>query len=156
MKKIPALIILVFIFSFFNSACKKGNNSNGPDSDVTTIIPTGSKMKINIGSQIYRATLYENAAAAAFKALLPMTLDMADLNNNEKHFDLPRTLPVNSSNPGTIQTGDLMLYGSSTLVLFYKGFNTSFSYTRLARVDDISGLADALGSTNVRVTYQLD
>jgi hypothetical protein len=156
MKKIPALIILVFIFSFFNSACKKGNNSSGTGNDVTTAIPTGSKMKIIIGSQTFQGTLYDNATVEAFKALLPLTLDMADLNSNEKHVDLPRSLPSNSSNPGTIQTGDLMLYGSSTLVLFYKGFNTSYSYTRLARIDDASALAVALGSANVRVTYQLD
>ena len=30
----------------------------------------------------------------------------------------PESLPVNASNPGTIQAGDLMLYGSRTVGAF--------------------------------------
>ena len=81
---------------------------------------------------------------------------MVELNRNEKYADLPRNLPTNASNPGTIQTGDLMLYGASTLVLFYKTFPTSYSYTRLGRIDDVAGFAAALGSGNVTVIYELE
>lgn len=58
-------------------------------------------------------------AARAFAAQLPLTLDMADLNGNEKHVELPKALPVSASRPGAIRQGDLMLYGSTTLVVFY-------------------------------------
>jgi hypothetical protein len=68
---------------------------------------------------------------------------------------LPNNLPGNASNPGTIQAGDLMLYGSNTLVLFYKSFSTAYSYTRLARIDNPSGLVAALGSGNVTVRFEL-
>ena len=114
-----------------------------------------AKIKITIGTNTFNATVYINATATAFKTRLPLTINMRDLNDNEKYFDLPDNLPANASNPGTIQTGDLMLYGSNTLVLFYKTFSTSYSYTRIARVDNPSGLATALGSGNVTVTFQL-
>jgi hypothetical protein len=81
---------------------------------------------------------------------------MVELNGNEKYLDLSPSLPINASNPGTIQVGDLMMYGSSTLVLFYKTFSTSYSYTRLGRIDDVTGLAVALGSGNVTVTFELE
>ena len=102
-------------------------------------------MKIKIGSSTFTATLYDNATVTAFKSLLPMTVCMIELNGKEKYFDLPRGLPTNAYNPGTVQNGDLMLYGSSTLVLFYKTFSTSYSYTRLGRIEDVNGLVAALG-----------
>lgn len=113
-------------------------------------------MKIKIGNSSFTATLYDNATATVFKSLLPLTVSMAELNGNEKYVDLPGSLPTNASNPGTIQNGDLMLYGSATLVLFYKTFPTSYTYTRLGRIEDVTGLVAALGSGNVTVTFELE
>ena len=81
---------------------------------------------------------------------------MVELNGNEKYVDLSRSLPTAASNPGTIQNGDLMLYGSSTLVLFYKTFSTSYSYTKLGRIDDVTALAVTLGTSNVIVSFELE
>ena len=113
-------------------------------------------MKIKIGTSTFTATLHDNTTATVFKSLLPMTVSMVDLNENEKYVDLPHSLPANASDPGTIHPGDLMLYGPSTLVLFYKKFSTSYSYTRLGRIDDVTGLAAAVGSGNVIVTYEVE
>lgn len=114
-----------------------------------------TRIRIRIGSAIFSATLEDNETAATFKAMLPLTLDMADLHANEKYADLARSLPVDAANPGTIHAGDLMLYGSRTLVLFYGTFATSYRYTRIAKVDDVWGLTAALGSGSVRITFEL-
>jgi hypothetical protein len=79
---------------------------------------------------------------------------MIELNGNEKYFDLSHHLPANASNPVTIQNGDLMLYGSNTLVLFYKTFSTSYSYTRIGRLENPAGLATALGAGNATVIFE--
>jgi hypothetical protein len=140
---------LVFIFSFANlqgfAQAAEGTNAK----------PEKTQMKIRIGSSTFTATLGENATATAFKAMLPMTVKMTELNGNEKLFRLRTDLPTNPSNPGKIENGDLMIYGADTLVLFYKSFPTSYSYTRLGRIDDPAGLAAAVGSGNVSVTYEL-
>ena len=47
------------------------------------------KLKITIGTNTFTATVYNNATATAFKAKLPMTINMTELNGNEKYFDLP-------------------------------------------------------------------
>jgi len=110
-------------------------------------------MWMTVGERRFAVTLAVTEAARAFAAMLPLTVDMADLNSNEKHAELPRALPASASRPGTIHNGDLMLYGSRTLVIFYLTFDSSYSYTRLGRVDDPAGLAQALGRSNVRIAF---
>ncbi|MGZ8504276.1 MAG: cyclophilin-like fold protein, partial [Flavitalea sp.] len=106
-------------------------------------------IKIKIGSQTFTATMLYNATTVELKTLLPLKVNMTELNGNEKYFHLSSDLPVEAIKPGTIQSGDLMLWGSNSLVIFYKTFSTSYSYTRLGKIDDPSGLADALGKGDV-------
>ena len=120
---------------------------------AATVQSEESRMWMTIGERRFAITLADTEAARAFAAMLPLTIDMADLNSNEKHADLPRSLPMSASRPGTIRNGDLMLYGSRTLVVFYLTFDSSYSYSRLGRVDDPSGLAEALGPDAVRIAF---
>lgn len=57
---------------------ENGNNIGDPNNT------TGSKMKITIGTAVFTATLNTNTAGNAFKAKLPLTLNMTELNDNEK------------------------------------------------------------------------
>ena len=87
--------------------------------------------------------------------MLPLTINMTEFNGNEKYFRLSKNLPTNESNPGTIKSGDLMLYGANTFVLFYESFSTSYSYTKLGKISNTTGLAAALGTGNVTVSISL-
>jgi hypothetical protein len=151
MKLVITLLACLICIQLFacNKSDERTTNSNN------TLDASSMKLKITVGTNTFTATLFNNATVNAFKAKLPVTLNMTDLNRNEKYFDLPNNLPANASNPGTIQAGDLMLYGSNTLILFYKSFSTSYNYTRVARIDNLSGLAAALGSGNVTVRFEL-
>lgn len=151
----PVVTFLACLFCIQVFACC--NKSNEVTSTSNNVLNTDSmKLKMTIGTNTFTATLYNNATVTAFKTRLPMTVNMKELNGNEKYFDLPDNLPANASNPGTIRAGDLMLYGSNTLVLFYKTFSTSYGYTRIGSVDNPSGLATALGSENVKVGLELE
>lgn len=108
---------------------------------------------ITVNGADIEATLYNNEATQALIGIFPMTLDMSDLHRNEKYYYLSENLPTNSERVGSIRTGDIMLYGANCLVLFYEDFNTSYSYTRLGYINDVSGLADALGQGNVQVAF---
>ncbi len=147
------LILAFAVLSFL--ACSPGAASPVSLAGNYSLNPTGSKMNIKIGDRIFTATLHDNATAAAFKILLPIKANMLELNGNEKYVDLPTHLPANAVNPGTVHAGDLMLWNSNTLVLFYKTFSTSYNYTRLGKIDDTSGLVAALGSGNVAVSFEL-
>ncbi|MOA04039.1 hypothetical protein D3C78_1235720 [compost metagenome] len=161
MKRMPLkwsfLIFTVFLsITSSASSCKKDDNYITNEGNTGNDNMTNSKIIIKVNSKSFTATLLDNSSAKAFKELLPLTINMIELNGNEKYFDLSKNLPANSSNPETIQNGNLMLYGSETLVLFYKTFTTSYSYTRLGKVNDATALASALGSGNVTVTFELE
>lgn len=73
-----------------------------------------------------------------------MTINMTELDGKKKYYDLPNDLSVKTLPFDTIESGDLMLYDSNT-----------YSYTRLGRIDNPLGLAQALGTDHVRVTFDL-
>ena len=108
------------------------------------------------GTHRFAITLEDNPTARAFTRLLPLTLDMPDLNANEKHARLPRNLPAHPERPGTIRIGDVMLYGNDTLVVFYKAFPSSYSYTRIGRVTNVEGLVEALGAGSQRIGFAVE
>jgi hypothetical protein len=151
------LSIFVF-FSCFTNQGKEVSNQNSlstPSSSLNDKLKS-NKMKIKIGTDTFSATLYDNETTVKLKAMLPLTLNMSELNGNEKYFHLSTDLPTNSTNPKTIQEGDLMLWGSNSLVLFYKTFSTSYNYTKLGRIDNPHGLASAVGSGNVTIIFELE
>lgn len=113
------------------------------------------KMQIVIEQKTYSVSLNDNETAKSLKEMLPMTVSMEELNGNEKYTYLSKSLPTDRVYPGQIHTGDLMLYGSDCLVLFYEDFATSYGYTPLGKVDDPAGLAEAVGSGAVDVTFQM-
>jgi len=113
-----------------------------------------NRITIRIGQKTFAATLADNETAAAFKKLLPLSVTMTELNGNEKFARLSVKVPTRASTPPAIRTGDLMMYGANTLVLFYKSFRTTYSYTTIGRLDDPTGLEAALGAGNVEVTFE--
>jgi len=132
-----------------------GRSDAGPNGNPAGDSPS-NRITIRVGARAFTTTLLNNATVTAFKAQLPMTISMSELNGNEKFYRFTNDLPASALSPGTIQSGDLMLYDSNTLVLFYETFRTSYSYTRLGRADNPSGLAAALGAGSVTVTFALE
>jgi len=110
---------------------------------------------ITVGDQSFQAYLYDNETVRALTEQFPSTITMNELNGNEKYHYLDTALPTNTEQIGRIHTGDLMLYGSDCLVLFYEDFHTSYRYTRLGYVENPEGLAEVLGRGNVVVAFEL-
>ncbi len=151
--KITVVFLTILIGVQF-SACSKDENSAQADNPDSLLSTNTTKMKITIGSSVFTATLYDNPTTAAFKTKLPLTINMTELNGNEKYYDFPSPLPTNASVGGNIKVGDLTLYGNNVLVLFYKNFNTTHSYTKLGYVDNPTGFDTALGAGNVTIKFE--
>ncbi len=117
---------------------------------------TAMKINVKINDYTFTATLNDNEAANAFFEMIktePVTIKMSDYGGFEKVGSLGVTLP--SSDMQTItDIGDIVLYQSNQIVIFY-GSN-SWSYTRLGRIDDVDGLRKAITGSAVDVTFSAE
>ena len=157
--RITALTILAcFVLSL--SACEKipvpteqeqqkqpednGQQNGNEDNQSMTI-------KITAGGKTFTADIEDSETGKAFLAKLPLSLDMSELNGNEKYcygVDLPRS----DKHYDSIAAGDLMLYSGNCVVLFY-GSAGGYSYTRIGKLTSTDGLKEALGTGNISVTF---
>ena len=110
------------------------------------------KVKITAGGKTFAADIEDSETGKAFWGKLPMTLQMSELNGNEKYC-YGVSLPRNDKHYGSIAAGDLMLYGGDCIVLFY-GAAGGYSYTRIGKVADVTGLASALGKSSIMVKFE--
>lgn len=171
--KLPIIAALIMLFIiiccliYINYG--KKNNSNYISNtqiteDITTDIADQNTMtddkesegimnttiKITINNKKYNAYLEQNETAKQFINMLPQELNMNELNGNEKYINLDYNLPTNSYNPKRIEAGDIMLYGNNCLVVFYKSFDTAFSYTKIGHIDNLPNL----GNKNVTIKFE--
>ena len=140
---------------------KDGKRFSSSDSDevITKFINSNSvnssnevvnSVKAVINGKDYTINLENNETANSFVNMLPKEFKMEELNGNEKYIYLDSSLPTNSSNPKHINSGDVMLYGDNCLVIFYKSFDTSYSYTKIGHIDNLPDL----GSDSVSVKLE--
>ena len=112
---------------------------------------TVNNINISINGKIYNAILEDNETVKEFLKLVPQEFKMNELNGNEKFVYMNTTLPTNAINPKHINKGDIMLYGDDCLVIFYKSFTTSYSYTKMGHIDYLGDL----DSNNVVVSLEV-
>ena len=134
------LCILLLMITGCNSKKDNKNNSNEVVKSVKAIINDNE----------YIINLESNETAQQFASILPQELNMKELNGNEKYIYLDRSFPTNSYYPQKIYAGDVMLYGDNCLVIFYKSFNSDFSYTKIGHIDNLPGL----GNGNIIVKFE--
>lgn len=177
MKRIfSVFIILLLIISI--TACKSTSPSSEMDSlssdstqqaeieilsteqEETEIIVetedlTSMKMNVEIGDKSFVATLEDNAATRELIDIMqeaPISISMSDYSGFEKVGPLGRSLTTDNHQT-TTSAGDIVLYNGNQIVMFY-GSN-SWSYTRIGKIDDLSGWNDALGNGDITVVFSL-
>ncbi|WP_053986072.1 cyclophilin-like fold protein [Niameybacter massiliensis] len=125
-------------------------NSIGVTQQVDGRVP---QLEMIIGAETYSITLYDNETVRTFINLLPMTITLNELNGNEKYSYMDSSLPTNEITTVEIKAGDLKLYGSDCLVVFYKDFDSSYKYTDLGYVENADSLFEVLGNGTVEITF---
>lgn len=129
--------------------------SSQPEPAAENQEATTMKMQVQVGGQTFSATLEDNTATEALVEMMktdPIEIQMSDYSGFEKVGSLGTSLPAEDKQT-TTQAGDIVLYTGNQIVMFY-GSN-SWSYTRLGRIDDLTGWEEALGSGDVTVRFSL-
>lgn len=160
MRKRILVGILIIVSIFMITGCNSKNKDNEINNNENSKIETNKKennpnevissVRATINGKQYTIQLEDNETAKDFANLLPQEFNMSELNGNEKYIYLDITLPTNSSNPNHIDSGDVMLYGDNCLVIFYKSFDTSYSYTKIGHIDNLPNL----GNDSISVKFE--
>ncbi|MBR3482810.1 MAG: hypothetical protein IKH45_08045 [Neisseriaceae bacterium] len=113
-------------------------------------------IKITVNQHKFSARLNSQTAAQEFFALLPLELEMTELNGNEKYHQFNgQKFTTQSKIIPQIENGDLMIFGNNYLVIFYKNFTqNNYAYTPIGKIDNPKDLANALGRGNVKVKIE--
>lgn len=138
-----------------SSESANGQTEDVPVQESSDREDTKMRLNVQVGDQIFTATLEDNVAVDAFVSMMeeePVAIQMSDYSGFEKVGSLGRELPSDNSQM-TTQAGDIVLYNNNQIVVFY-GSN-SWSYTRIGKIDDLSGWEDALGNGDVTVTFSI-
>ena len=158
MKKVLLIVICCILLL---TGCKNNSNNDNLNNNETNNSTTQNNdvkgsdekvydIKVTINDKTYTLKLESNNTVEEFINLLPQEFNMNELNGNEKYVYLDDTLPTNSYSPKHIEAGDIMLYGNNCLVVFYKSFDTSYSYTKIGHIENLS----ELGNGNINIKFK--
>ena len=144
---------LVVYYSYTDNSQEIVNTQTSQiEADVTPTFAeentTMDKMYITIGGQTQLVTLVDNDATRELVAALqsaPITVTLND-NNFEIWGSLGRSLTTKNEQM-TAQPGDVVLYSGQYICIFYD--TNSWSYTRLGKIDGLSG-------SQLRTQHQCD
>ena len=88
-----------------------------------------NRVIIDVGGKTFTAVMYDNKTADEFISRLPLTIEMNELNGNEKYYNFQSSFTTHNKPAGRIHSGDLKIYDDNCLVLFYDSFTSGYSYT---------------------------
>ena len=121
---------------------------------LINIIKGEEQYYIKINNKEFEFEFKDTEVANQIKSKLPFTVKMTNLNGNEVYYQFSsESFTRNEKSVKTINMGDIYLYQSNYLVLFYKTFSTSYSYSEIGKLKDASGLDTTIGSSDVDVEW---
>ncbi|MGX8835468.1 cyclophilin-like fold protein [Amedibacillus sp. YH-ame6] len=118
-------------------------------------VETLKELYITINDQSSKIILYDNKTTKELKEILPISFSMEDLHRNEKFVYLNQNFTTNSQTIAQIHKGDIMLFGSNCLVIFYESFLTTFQYTPVGKIENLSVLDKIVGNAVIEVYLEM-
>lgn len=135
-------ILLIIVFLFLLIGCTSNKEENNIEEEFM------DKVNITVNNREYVLELEDNQTTREFLNTLPLSITMEELNGNEKYKYLDNKFTTDSKVPEIINKGDVMLCGNNCLVIFYKTFTTTYSYTKIGHINNL----EEIGDNNIIVT----
>ena len=135
-------ILLIIVFLLLLIGCTSNKEENNIEEEFM------DKVNITVNNREYVLELEDNQTTREFLNTLPLSITMEELNGNEKYKYLDNKFTTDSKVPEIINKGDVMLYGNNCLVIFYKTFTTTYSYTKIGYINNL----EEIGDNNIIVT----
>ena len=167
MKRILGMIMMCILLAVMPAGCSaskgeavtdtgEAGNMQPAESEETAALEEEEivEMKMSINGTAVDVSWENNASVKELAKMAgngPVTIETEPYGGFEQVGPIGATLPSSDTNIKT-KAGDIMLYTSSQMVIFY-GSN-SWAYTRLGRITDKSDseLRELLGGDGVTVT----
>ena len=113
------------------------------------------RLKLTVGDKTVVLPLIDSQTTREFVKLLPLTLDMNDINNREKYCGLPTKLSGVGSVSTTYKIGDLSYWLGGGIAAFYNhdGREVKAGLIVLAKLEKNVDLFNVTGS--VKATFEL-
>lgn len=156
-----AALMAVLCMSGCSAESSRAEQENAPAATVKSVEPVetmgseavNNRIKLSISQREYEAVWEDNPASRQVMAKFPITLEMEELNGNEKYYQFAESFPTADEDIGQIHAGDIMLFAGHYVVIFYQDFPNNYRYTRLGYIENPQGLAEALGTGKAEISF---
>lgn len=143
------LIMVLLMSTLLLSGCinNKNNKDNQSEDDITDNIHEEEIMKLEIDENVLDVSWNNNASVTALNEIKPLTINMHLYGGFEQVGSIGQSI-VSDNKEITTKPGDIVLYSSNQIVVFF-GTNT-WSYTKLGHINlSDSELNTLLNKSNV-------
>ena len=144
------------IFEFGGINTWEGETERGDAPEDTGADLSNRTLILETGGEALPVTWEDSAAVDSLKRLVsdgPLTIKLAMYGGNEQFGSLGRALDSDDVSQ-TSKPGDIMLYTSDQIVLFY-GSNT-WQYTKLGHIDKTADeMTELLGNGDIEITIRI-
>jgi hypothetical protein len=102
----------------------------------------------------FKCTFEENETTKELIKRFPLKMKMVDLNGTEKYHTLEEPLPVRIQPVDKVRYGDILLFQSRYLAVFYDTFDPVKQYSIVGKIDNPEQLREAVGTGSITALFE--
>ncbi|OUM68842.1 hypothetical protein PIROE2DRAFT_68647 [Piromyces sp. E2] len=101
----------------------------------------------------FKCTFEDNETTRELVKRFPLKMTMVDLNGTEKYHTLSEPLPVRIQPVDKVRYGDILLFQSRYLAVFYDTFDPVKQYSIIGKIDNPEKLREAVGTGSITASF---